>query len=128
MNFMKHHFRHPALWISLGWILIAIIVYLSLAKVTINIPAENGDKYGHIAAYAAVMFWFMQIYEGTRSRLTVALSLLALGIGLEFVQAWTGYRSYERADMVADALGIAIGWVVAPPRTFHLLERIDKSV
>jgi VanZ family protein len=123
-----HRFRHPALWLTFGWALVAAIVYLSLAPVTIAIPAANGDKYGHIAAYAAVTFWFMQIYDTARPRLIVALALAALGGGLEILQYFTGYRSMEAADMVADVAGIAIGWIAGPPRTPNLLDRVEKAL
>jgi VanZ family protein len=128
MNFRKRDFRHPLLWISLGWLLVVVIVYLSLARHAVGIPGRFGDKYGHVLAYAAVMLWFVQIYEGRRSRLVIAAGLAALGIGIEFAQSWTGYRMFEYADMVADCLGIAIGWLAGPPRTFNFLERLEKSI
>jgi hypothetical protein len=36
-----------------------------------------------------------------------------LGIALEFVQRGLGYRSFEIADMVADAVGVAAGYGLA---------------
>ena len=129
MTFLrKHAFRHSAVWISFGWILVIAVVYLSVTRHGVPIPGRYGDKYGHIAAYAAVMFWFVQIYEGWRSRLIVACALAALGIGLEFVQAGLGYRTFERGDMLADAIGIVIGWVAGPPRMANILERVEKRV
>jgi hypothetical protein len=128
MSFSKHHLRHPAIWITLGWALIAVIVYLSLARATLVLPGAHGDKYGHVAAYAAAMFWFMQIYGRRRSRLSVAIALAGLGVGLEFVQWWTGYRAFEYADMVADVAGVSIGWIVGPPRTVNVLERFESPV
>jgi VanZ family protein len=128
MILRMHHFRHPALWLTFGWVLVAAIVYLSLAPVTIDIPAAHGDKYGHIAAYAAVTFWFMQIYDTVRPRVIVVLALAALGGGLEILQYFTGYRSMEAADMAADVAGIAVGWIAGPPRTPNLLHRVEKAL
>jgi hypothetical protein len=128
MIFRKHEFRHPALWITVAWSLVAVVVYLSLASLSISAPAAHADKYGHVLAYGVVMFWFLQIYECTPSRLTFAGALIALGIGLEFAQSWTGYRTFDYADMVANAIGITIGWLAAPPRTPHVLERVEKVV
>ena len=113
---------------AVGWSLIVVIVYLSLAHNTITIPGENGDKYGHILAYASVMYWFLQIYECKPSRFLIAAGLIALGVGLEFAQAWTGYRTFDYADMVADCIGIAVGWLISPPRSPHVLERVEKAV
>jgi VanZ family protein len=106
--------------------LVIAIVYLSLTPAPISIPAAEGDKYGHIAAYAAVTFWFMQIYDTARPRVIVVLALAALGGGLEIIQSFTGYRSMEAADMAADVAGIVIGWIAGPPRTVNVLDRIEK--
>jgi VanZ family protein len=126
MILRTHRFRHPALWLALGWMLVIAIVYLSLTPAPISIPAAEGDKYGHIAAYAAVTFWFMQIYDTARPRVVVVLALAALGGGLEIIQSFTGYRSMEAADMAADVAGIVIGWIAGPPRTVNVLDRIEK--
>jgi VanZ family protein len=59
------------------------------------------------------MFWFCMLYRGPRTRLVYALGFIAMGIAIEFVQRWTGYRSFEVYDMIADALGVLFGWAVA---------------
>src|SRR4051794_27646151 len=103
--------RHP-LWLLIGWLLVAVIIYLSLAEPpSMEMPAENADKYGHALAYATVMLWFMQLYPKTRTRALIGLGLLLLGIALEFLQGMTGFRSFEYADMLADAVGIVLGWI-----------------
>ena len=55
-----------------------------------------------------------------------AIGFIALGIALEFVQRWTGYRSFEVADMAADAAGVAVGWLIAPPRIPNYLQGMGK--
>jgi VanZ family protein len=52
--------------------------------------------------------------------------MVALGIALEYAQRTTGYRSFDIADMVADAAGVAIGWLLAPPRLPNLLSWAEK--
>ena len=48
---------------------------------------------------------------------------VGMGIALEFVQGALGYRSFELADMAANTLGVAAGWIAAqlmparPPRS-----------
>ena len=128
MPFRKHEFRHPLIWTAVAWSLVVVIVYLSLAKTSIPVPGAHADKYGHVLAYGVVMFWFLQIYECTPSRLTIGGGLLGLGVALEFAQSWTGYRTFDYADMVADAIGVTLGWLAAPPRTPHILERVDRAV
>jgi VanZ family protein len=126
MSSQRHKWKYAAAWTAIGCALIGGIVYLSLIPNPPPLPG-NGDKYGHIAGYAILMFWFMQAYRGRRSRVLIAIALAVLGVGLEFVQGYTGYRNFERGDMLADGIGIALGWLAGPPRTLNLLERIEKS-
>lgn len=68
------------------------------------------DKIGHFASYAVLMSWFCQLY---RRRIFYAAGFILMGVALEFVQGQLGYRSYEEADMLANALGVLLGWGVA---------------
>ena len=47
------------------------------------------------------------------------------GIGLEFEQGLTDYRTFEVQDMVADAMGVLVGWIAAPPRSPHLIRFVE---
>jgi len=107
-------------WVGVGWFGVALLVYLSLTPTPPEIPLEHGDKIGHVAAYAMLMLWWTQLYL-TPKRAFIAAALLALGVALEFVQGWTGYRNFEYADMGADLAGILLGWTLAPPRLPNLL-------
>jgi VanZ family protein len=113
-------------WLAVGWSLVLLIVYLSLTPEPVQLNVEQGDKYGHVLAYAALMSWFANIYDNSVRRLQWALGFVALGIGLEFAQAWTGYRSFELADMAADAAGVAAGWVCASPRIPNYLRWTER--
>ena len=122
----QHPLKHARLWTGVAWLGVALLIYLSLGKIQAGLPGPNGDKYGHISAYAVLTFWLMQLYDGWRERRGTVLALLALGILLEFAQSLTNYRQPDPADALADALGIAVGWLLAPPRPAPLLERIEK--
>ena len=126
MRLEMYNLRWPALWLAIAWSFVSIIVYLSLAP-TIEMPltAEGSDKYAHVAAYAMLMFWFMQIYGSVRSRVATAAGLASLGIGLEVLQSYTGYRTFEYADMAANVAGVVLGWLIAPPRTPNVVFRIE---
>ena len=67
------------------------------------------------------MSWFANLYEVSAQRTRLAIGFIVLGISLEFVQRWTGFRSFEVGDMVASATGVGAGWIVAPPRTPNYL-------
>lgn len=126
--FERYKLRWAPLWVGIAWTLVATVVYLSLAHIEVDVPGAHTDKYAHIAAYAAIMFWFAQIYASVCSRVIIACALALLGVGLEYLQALTDYRSFERADMAADIAGIALGWLTGPPRTPNVLLRVESSI
>ena len=98
--------------LAAGWLYVAAIVWLSLSPSPPDLGPEVSDKLKHFVAYAALMFWFSILYRG-KARLAYAAGWLALGIALEFAQGATGYRSYELADMAANALGVLAGAAAA---------------
>ncbi|NBQ40445.1 MAG: VanZ family protein [Alphaproteobacteria bacterium] len=106
--------------------LVFFVIYLSLTPAPIEMPTEQGDKFGHAIAYAAIMSWFANVYGAPVRRVHFAIGFIALGICLEFVQAWTGYRSFEVPDMAADAAGVVVGLILAPPRIPNYLHGIEK--
>ena len=87
---------------------------------------EQGDKFSHVLAYCVPMSWFANLYGKLQERWLLAAGFIAMGIALEFVQRWTGFRSFEVADMVAGALGVAVGWVAAPPRLPNYLALAER--
>ncbi|MDH4189015.1 MAG: VanZ family protein [Betaproteobacteria bacterium] len=117
--------RWRATWLALGWLLLLAIVGLSLAPRPPQIDLPQGDKLGHAVAYGAAMWWFCQIYRSGRARAGYAIGFVALGIAIEFAQRATGYRSYEELDMLADAAGVALGWVIARFEGGRLFARIE---
>lgn len=112
-------------WLAIGWALIALVIYLSVTPQPVEIPGDEGDKLGHLLAYGTVMLWFAQVYE-RRARWRVMAGLVLLGVALEFVQRWTGYRSFDVWDMAADAAGVLIGVVLAPPRLPSMLHSAER--
>lgn len=113
------------LWLIVGWLLVAAVILLSLIKLPVSLPHAQGDKSGHVLAYLVLMFWFAQLYAARARRVAIAIALLVLGCGLEVVQHAVG-RDFEYADMLADGLGISLGWLAAPPRTPHVLSRVER--
>jgi VanZ family protein len=124
--FLAGDLRVRRLWLVLGWILLAFVVYLSLAPAPIELPIEQGDKLSHTLAYLVLMSWFANLYESPAQRVGFALGFVLLGIGLEFIQRWVGYRSLELADMMAGAAGVALGWLLAPPRLPNYLVAAER--
>ena len=105
--------RMRRLHLAIGWALIGAILWLSLTPQPPQVDFEHSDKVGHFLAYGGLMFWFCQLYRASRTRLAYALAFIAMGVAIEFVQGWSGYRSFEVNDMVADGIGVLLGWAVA---------------
>ena len=113
--------RFRPLWLTIGYALVALVIFFSLAPGLPHSDIEQGDKLGHLFAYGTLMFWFCQIYAARPSRIAHALAFTALGIALEFAQGMTDYRTFEVLDMLANATGVMVGWAVAEVLRIRLL-------
>lgn len=121
--------RHLVYWRLLGRLLIVAMLMLALLPAPPVVGAVPfGDKIGHVLGFAALMLWYAQIYAGARERLRCALACVAFGLTIELLQALTPYRSAEFADLAADALGAALGWLVARGPFGDLLTWIERRV
>jgi len=103
-------------WIGLGlgWGWAATIVWLSLTPSPPQVDVQLGDKLGHFAAYGLLMLWFSLLYPRRGAQALYAFSFIIMGIGLEFLQGWLGYRTYDLMDMAANTVGVLLGWSAAP--------------
>ena len=118
---------HRRIWISLGATIIAAIWLLSLIPHPPHIGFEGEDKVGHVVAYGVMMLWWSQILIRSRNHLIIAAAFVAMGILIEFVQRWTGWRTFEVADMIADAIGVALGWCIACTPAGSILVRFESA-
>ena len=84
-----------------------------------------GDKLGHISSYLILMFWFGNIYYGKRQRLWLGITFITMGVLLEILQGVGGYREFQFADMLANSVGVALGWSLARTRLSNCLLFID---
>jgi VanZ family protein len=117
--------RRPRLWIACGLGFVALVVYLSVTPDPVRAPTVDGFKTGHIVAYLWLMLWFGQLWPAWRARVAVAWIIWALGIALEYVQLAIGYRTFSYADMLDDAIGVALGLVLLLTPLSHLVRRLD---
>ena len=115
-------------WLTVGWLGVAAVVVLSLIPSPPELlGVQNEDKLEHVLAYALLMWWFAQAWLGRQPRVTTAAGLVALGVAIEFVQGWSGLRTFSPPDMAADAVGVAAGWLLAPPRLGNVLQRVQRA-
>ena len=102
----------------LRWAWYAAIVVVIVASV---LPSDSrpmraldalsiSDKFEHLAAYAVLSF-LPAIHERRRFLIAASIGAVALGVALEYVQLFSGWRDFEVGDMVADAAGVSLGLI-----------------
>lgn len=121
-------FRRPWLWAGLWCAGVAATVVLSLMPVPdLGRLPSGGDKVEHFLTYALLAAGAVQLYPRWRSLLSVGIGLVVMGIGLEYAQgALTTYRMMDRADALANTLGVIAGLGLQLTPWRDLLLRFDR--
>src|SRR3569832_1493067 len=106
----------------IAWMAIGVVEILSLIPQPLEISVTEGDKWGHAAAYAALMLWYVQLYERTAHE-RLGWGLLALGIGLVCAQGLTRYRMFDSNYLRSDGVGVFIGCLLGGTSLGAILQR-----
>jgi VanZ family protein len=128
-------FKLRKLWLTIGWLLIVLVIYLSLTPGWLPLDALADDEvshrftYGisHVLAYGTLMLWFLQLYPVSR-RPIIALCLVGLGGLLEILQAFTPERDPDYLDALANGTGVVLGWLLGRTRLANTLEAVEKAL
>lgn len=126
--FAVSHLRFTWMWVSFGVLLACSVMVLSLVNLA---PIEGvllQDKLMHVLAYGLLMGWFAQIYRRLGARLILALVLIAMGVGVEYMQGMVGYRQFDRVDMAANTSGVLLAWLLSYSFLGRVLEGVEKLV
>jgi VanZ family protein len=123
------------IWLTIGWLLVALVVYLSLKSGWLPLDALGRDAMvhelsydiSHVLAYSTLMLWFLQLYPISR-RPWIALGLLVLGATLEGLQGLTPDREPSVIDMMADTIGVGLGWLLGRTPLSRTLETIEITI
>ena len=118
--------RHRRLWLSIGFALVGLVIYLSLTPKPIDAGEMGGVKIGHFFAYFVLMLWFAQLIRAWPGRIAVAAAFAVMGVGLEYAQGMTAYRTFGYDDMRDNAIGVAIGLAVSGSPLGLLLLRLEE--
>jgi VanZ family protein len=110
------------LYLTIGWLLVLLVCYFSLTSTPprVDIQFKYLDKLQHLFSYFVLMFWFAQLYPQNKIRVYYALFFISLGIALEILQGLGGVRLFEYADMLANATGVVIGYILTRGRVKFL--------
>lgn len=107
--------------------LVALVIYLSLTPKPPELPDAGIDP-GHFIAYFALMAWWAQLFGPLRARFVVAVLLVGLGVGLEYAQSFTDYRTFDLDDMRDNAFGVAVAFVLTLTPLGRALLAIEKRM
>ena len=111
--------RHARRW-QLAGIAVLVLVLAATLLPAIWFMQEmrdpgfaHRDKWFHAITFMLLTIWFSGQYA-RRSYWRIAAGMLAFGVLIEVCQrTLTSYRSAEMLDLVADAIGITAGLLVA---------------
>ena len=120
-----HDLSLRLLWSAIGLFLLITIIYLSLTHSPPTADVPGFDKIGHFAGYLSLMLWYAWLYQ-RRWHSPLALAFILLGVAMEYVQAATGYRHFEYADMLADGAGVLVGWLLGGTRLAGALQALER--
>lgn len=103
--------------LALGFLLMALIVYLSLScsyfiKSIIGI-FPSGYSIDHILSYSILMLYFSLLLSKEFNRLKLGWYFIGIGTGLEVVQELTPDRAFEFIDIAANITGVIIGGLLS---------------
>jgi len=121
--------RYRKLWISIGWLLVLTVCYLTLSSnpPDFYLTFEYSDKLKHLFAYFVLMVWFAQIYKTKESRFVFITFFILMGISLEVVQGLGQTRFFEYSDMLANSLGVLTAWITTKGNAKDVLLIIENK-
>ncbi len=121
--------KFPSFWLIIGFVIVLAVIVASLMPHPPHAGHfRNSDKVGHFAAYVAMTFWFGLIYASNLVRLRIALALAVLGVALECLQRLSGFRTFEYADMAANAAGVLCALMLVQTPLSKVLVRAERSL
>lgn len=117
--------RYGWAWLAAGCLLLVSGLAVALLPGSTVMPIGISDKLLHASAFAGFMLWFSGIFA-PRHAAYLALALIAYGALIEGLQYLTGTRSAEAGDLIADAAGILLGWVVGAAGLRHWCTVLER--
>ena len=120
--------RYPWIWWTGAWFLVlGVCVGSLLPAAVVPMGPPGGDKLLHASAYCVLMLWFGGLYRRNR-HVVVALALFAFGVALDMLQGLTETRSFELADIAADAVGVFAGLLLSVSLLEGWCQRLERAV
>ncbi len=117
------------IWLSIGYALVFVVVYLSITSNPIkNLGIPYQDKVFHALAYFGLMSWFVQIYHDKFQRNMIAIIFLSMGVLMEYIQSFEPTRMADIKDVLANIVGVGLGFLLAQTTLKNVLVKLEKWV
>lgn len=113
MNLLNTLLRNTFLWRTVLIVSVAGIMFLATTSQPYPIPSAGNDKINHILAFIELTVVSRLAWPNLRP-IFLALILLGYGLSIELIQDQLSYRYFSLADLLADGIGIAIGFLPWP--------------
>lgn len=114
-------------WIGL-WILAVVIVWIGCLASLDGVTVPGSDKWQHVTAYFLLAFSGVQLWQGRPALIRLVLGLLLMGAAIEVAQgSFTAGRQADPGDMLANALGVALGMALSATPLGNLLSRFQPA-
>jgi VanZ family protein len=111
------HSRRFSLFILITSILVFSYLFFSQQSLPNDIP--HTDKYGHIFVFFCLSILVYKCFE--IKRIYQIVLLVGYGIAVECIQHFISYRSGGIDDVVADALGVSLFYLLTLIPSFRKL-------
>jgi len=96
-------------WLILSFVTILLTFYLSLRQTAgAAAPFLHFDKVCHFSIYCFLAYYHRNLFPKIKNY-WIFLFFCSMGVAIEFLQKMTGYRFFERGDILANSLGILFG-------------------
>ena len=103
----RHALPLTAWRLAFGFCVLTVLV-LALMPTDVPIPSTGWDKSNHLLAFSVMALLGMRAFRGRT--MAVLAGLLIYGVLIEVLQSFTPSRSADWHDVLADAVGLVLGW------------------
>jgi VanZ family protein len=106
----RRPFRLTCLWLwCAAWVVVSAVLLLP-----VRVPPEvTSDLVAHFALFAAMAFATISFCHDPLRLTGLALLTVVGGTILEVAQGYVPYRTFDLLDALANALGVAVGYLGA---------------
>ena len=95
--------------LAFGAYVLAVLV-LALMPIDMVMPSTGWDKSNHLLAFSVLTLLGLRAYPGRT--MSLLAGLLTYGVLVEVLQSFTPNRSADWQDVVADSVGLVLGWAL----------------